>query len=147
MTARVSYWWLPMLGHYKVTSEATLEYNCFAWALGDDSRWVDPIADYAYWPEGIPNENTIDSVTELFREAGYKPCDDGRLETGYEKIVIYARNGEPLHAARQLSNGQWTSKLGKYQDIVHSTPEELQGDYDYSYGRVAKFMARPRSDC
>ena len=80
--------------------------------------------------------NTIDSVIELFRGVGYEPCNDGSLETGNEKIAIYAMNSEPTHAARQLPNGQWTSKLGQYEDIVHSTPEELQGDNKYSYGRV-----------
>ena len=147
MTMRTGYWWLPALVDFNVTSESTLQYNCFAWALGNDSQWVDPTAEYGYWPECIPNDNTIDSVIELFRGAGYEPCIDGSLETGYEKISVYTMNGEPTHAARQLVNGQWTSKLGRYEDIVHSTPEELQGDNHYSYGRVALFMVRPLSGC
>ena len=85
------------------------------------------------------------SFIELFRSAGYELCDDGNLEAGCEKIAIYALNDSPTHAARQLENGQWTSKLGKYEDIVHSTPDELQGEFDYAYGRVAVFMVRPRS--
>lgn len=136
-----------MLVDFNVTSEATLQYNCFAWALGNDSQWVDPTAEYSYWPECIPNYNTIDSVIELFRGAGYEPCNDGSLETGHEKIAVYVKDGEPTHAARQLASGQWTSKLGRYEDIVHSTPEELQGNNHYSYGRVSLFMARPLSGC
>ena len=141
MTRGSRYWWLPHLDEFQVTSESTSQYNCFAWALGEDSRWIDPDG---YWPENIPNDGTVDSFVELFRAAGYEPCDDGSLETGSEKIVIYTWNDSATHAARQLENGQWTSKLGNYEDIVHSTPEELQGEINYSYGRVVVFMIRPR---
>ncbi len=139
-------WWLPRLADFNVTSEATPQYNCFAWALGNDSLWVDPTVEYGYWPDTIPRDNTIDSVVKLFRQAGYGPCSDGSLEIGYEKIAVYAMNGEVTHAARQLANGQWTSKLGRLEDIVHSTPEELQGDHCRSYGRLALFMVRPQVD-
>ena len=70
-------------------------------------------------------------------------CEDGNLEPGYEKVAIYAMDGEPTHAARQLQNGWWTSKLGKYEDIDHDSLEELQGYGFGDYGRVAVFMARP----
>ena len=141
------YWWLPMLVDFDVTSKPTPQYNCFAWAMGNDSLWVDPTTEYGYWPECIPNGYTIASFIELFRSVGYEPCEDGDLEKGYEKIAIYALDGKPTHAARQLSNGQWTSKLGQLEDIVHSTPEELQADDRNSYGRVGLFMIRPLRGC
>ena len=134
--------WLPQLVDFEVTSESTPDYNCFAWALGEDSQWIDPGGS---WPENIPSDCTIDSFIELFRGAGYEPCGDGSLEAGREKIAIYSKDGSPTHAARQLENGQWTSKLGRFEDIVHSTPEEIQGESKYSYGRVAVFMIRPRT--
>ena len=71
-----------MLVDFELTSEATPQYNCFAWALGNDSQWFDPTADYGYWPESIPNDVTIDSIVELFRSAGYEQCHDGSLEAG-----------------------------------------------------------------
>ena len=145
MTMRPGYWWLPDLADFQITSESTPQYNCFAWALGEDSLWMDPDPLFGHWPEDIPSDATVNSFIELFRSAGYELCDDGNLEAGCEKIAIYALNDSPTHAARQLENGQWTSKLGKYEDIVHSTPDELQGEFDYAYGRVAVFMVRPRS--
>ncbi len=135
---------LPNLVDYNITSESTRRYNCFAWALGDDSRWVAPVGN-AYWPKNISNELTVASVIELFREAGYELCEDGRLEDGYEKIAVYALNGEPTHAARQLENGRWTSKLGRFEDIEHGSPDELHWDDSKGYGSVAIFMVRPRS--
>ncbi len=140
---RSAYWWLPNLVDFSVTSESTLQYNCLAWALGDDSRWIDPTGENAYWPEGVSDDDTVDSVIDLFRLVGYELCEDGSLEAGYEKIAVYAVNGSPTHAARQLEDGRWTSKLGKYEDIVHATPEELQWDDDKGYGQVAAFMVRP----
>ena len=110
MTLSSRYWWLPNLSEFNITSEPSEEYNCFAWALGDDSGWVDPTVNYAQWMESVSNESPLDSVVELFREAGYELCGDGILEEGYEKVAIYAKNGEPTHAARQLGDGRWTSK-------------------------------------
>jgi hypothetical protein len=46
------------------------------------------------------------------------------------------------HAARQLPDGQWTSKLGKYVDIEHSAPEDVAGGV---YGEVMQFMKRLKS--
>ena len=143
---RRGYHWLPNLINFNVTSESTLRYNCFAWALGDDSQWIAPIGHYDYWPKNIPNELTLNSITELFRQAGYELCEDGSLEYEYEKVAIYAKNGEPTHAARQLDDGRWTSKLGKYEDIEHGSPESLQGDGFGEYGSVVLFMSRPRSN-
>ena len=133
---------LPNLVDYDITSESTRRYNCFAWALGDDSRWVAPGGN-AYWPNNVPNELTVESLVELFREAGYELCEDGNLEPGYEKVAIYAMDGEPTHAARQLQNGWWTSKLGEFEDIEHGSPYELHWDDNKGYGRVELFMARP----
>ena len=139
-----SYWWLPNLRDFTITSERARNYNCFAWALGDSSQRFDP-TNRRYWPESIPLEHTVAAVMELFRTVGYEPCDDGALDSGYEKVAIYARDNRPQHAARQLTSGRWTSKLGDYEDIEHDTPEELEGDGRFEYGRIVAFMRRPRT--
>ncbi|MCY4652771.1 MAG: hypothetical protein OXC95_06355 [Dehalococcoidia bacterium] len=143
MTLRPSFWWLPNLSDFIITSEPSSSYNCIAWALGDDSQWFDPMVANAYWPDNLPNELTLDSIVELFRQAGYEVCSDGSLQAGHEKIAIYAKDGAPTHAARQLENGQWTSKLGNFHDIEHDSLEALQGDGYGEYGGVELFMVRP----
>ena len=45
----------------------------------------------------------------------------------------------PTHAAKQLPNGRWTSKLGRSQDVEH-TLEGLEGS---AYGRARLVMRRP----
>jgi hypothetical protein len=49
-----------------------------------------------------------------------------------------ATDGEPTHAARQLPNGKWTSKLGRWQDIEH----ELDGLVGEMYGTVKQILKR-----
>ena len=52
---------------YSITSPATAEYNCIAWASGDTGAWwwPDPMNLY-YWPPAIPRENTfLDGLRSL----------------------------------------------------------------------------------
>jgi hypothetical protein len=63
-------------------------------------------------------------------------CD---LENGYEKVAIYTLNGVPTHAARQLPNGNWTSKLGSEIDIEHNSLDCLNGTV---YGKAEIIMKR-----
>ncbi len=97
----------------------------------------------AYWPPGIPYEDTIDAFIAAFRTLGYEVCTDGVLESDFERIALYADfTGELKHAARQLLDGSWTSKLGQNVDIVHAEPRVLNGP---EYGRVVMFMRRRRA--
>jgi len=135
---------------YQITSAATRGYNCHAWAAGEDDAWWSPvnraglpIGGY-YWPRGVPHDESLPALVQAFRTCGYAPCDTGELEVGLEKIAIYTDHARlPTHTARQLANGQWTSKIGEYQDITHDTLAGLEGQ---DYGRVACFMSRARTD-
>ena len=98
---------------YEITSPRTFDYNCIAWALGEDDRWWSPTSDDYYWLEEVPKEWTLAAVIQIFRLLGYERCNDPYLEPGFQKLAIYTLStGEPTHAARQLANGRWTSKLG-----------------------------------
>jgi len=60
---------------------------------------------------------------------GYATCAEDELETGHEKVVLYADDHEEwTHAARPLRDGWWTSKLGPDEDILYRTPQALVGD-------------------
>src|SRR5438309_904887 len=101
---------------YQVSSPSDDDYNCIAWAAGDNSQWWWPDEpdqpDSAHWPTGVPREETLDAFRQAFATLGYMACNDEQPETGYEKIALFALAGMPKHAARQLSSGRWTSKLG-----------------------------------
>ena len=93
-----------------------------------------------YWPNGIPEEETIDAFVAIFCATGYIPCDSGKLEPDYEKVAIYYKSGSPTHAARQLPDGKWTSKLGSEEDIEHKTVGNL---FSQDYGRGVLFLKKP----
>ena len=128
---------------YSTTSGETTQYNCIAWAAGDDSAWWDPSPGfYNYWPRAVPRAVTLDAISQLFEWLGYVICDDDSFESGYEKVILYAHNGVPTHAARQLEDGTWTSKLGNNIDITHKFSDSLEGP---SYGIVERIFKRQKS--
>jgi len=138
----------PAAARCEVTSDATSEYNCLAWAVGDEDSWWAPIdGDGISWPDHLPREWTRETVQAALATAGYEPCQDGALIDGVEKAALYADEENITHIARQLPDGRWTSKLGSDCDIEHDL-EALEGFDDgpgiYRYGRVVAFMSRPR---
>lgn len=124
---------------YSITSPATIDYNCIAWAAGviDDWWWPDPL-EVSTWPKGIPREETVSAFIAAFQTVGFVPGANECVEEGFEKVALYALNGFPKHAARQLPNGRWTSKLGSLEDIEH-TLEALDGDW---YGTAVQILKR-----
>ena len=130
--------------NHQVTSSETLNYNCVAWAAEDVYRrwWPSPNNQIHYWPSGIPRQETVDVFVRAFAKLGYVPCDSRELENGYQKVAIYVNSaGAPTHMARQTVSGQWTSKLGRLEDIVHEGLECLEGK---DYGRVFLILKRSR---
>jgi len=126
---------------YRITGPATKRYNCIAWAAGDQDSWWQAVLADAYWPDGIPADGTVPSLVTLFRSFGYQVCDSWELEQDFEKVAIYAKGAEHTHAARQLPDGDWTSKLGQSVQIEHATLDALTGE---AYGVVAEVLKRPR---
>lgn len=124
---------------YKITSPFDINYNCIAWAVGENKKcwWPDPNGQY-YWPDKVQNDNSTEAFIEMFRIFGYEVCDTDKYEKGYEKIAIFAKSSGPTHAARQLKSGKWTSKLGQDKDIEHIL-ESLNSNL---YGEVVCIMRR-----
>lgn len=126
---------------YEVTSDITCGYNCIAWAAGDDTRqwWPSPEDGSAYWPDEAPRTLSMDAFEAAYATLGYAVCEGEEHEIGFEKIALFANSsGEPTHAARQLDGNDWTSKVGRLQDIRHPL-RALEGE---SYGRVVRVMKR-----
>ena len=134
--------WFPHLKDtgYTITSPATEDYNCIAWAAREDDRWwwPDPLGT-SYWPENASREVTLNAFLAAFSTLGFESCFDSQLEPGFEKIAIYINaDGEPSHISRQLNNGRWTSKLGKSFDIEHA----FDGLNNSQYGSIAHILRR-----
>jgi hypothetical protein len=131
---------LPNLGNWTCASKRTRKYNCFAFAVGDETQRWEP---YGYhWPKGAKKGYALDCLVEACRTEGFELCADGSLLEDREKIAIYTNDQSGfVHAARQEPDGRWKSKLGDEEDIVHETPESLSSD---TYGRPRCFMERAR---
>ena len=128
---------------YELTSDPTDEYNCIAYAAGETDRWWCDIEghDY-YWPDHASRTPSVVSLIQVFAGLGYEMCgDNAEDEPRFRKVALYAdQRGDWTHAAVQLPDGGWSSKLGFYEDISHRTPESLDPDF---YGEVHCFMRRP----
>ena len=125
---------------YTITSGPSEDYNCIAWAAGDDTTWWSHQPGYR-WPN-VARTPTVESLVALFAEMGYKVCDSVLLEGDYDKVAIYGKAGLWTHAARQLTKGRWTSKLGVWEDIEHTTPDDLSSEL---YGTVHCIMRKKRA--
>src|SRR5262245_24753302 len=75
---------------YEITTEATIVYNCIAWAAGDTSQWWDCDEDGPIdlpgcdWPEGANHGVRLDALISVFETRSYSICQDGALEEGLE---------------------------------------------------------------
>ena len=124
---------------FEITSDATADYNCIAWALGlNDAKW-DPSPWY-YWPRSVPRNHAVSTIEAIFSSFGFVKCESGNAEEGFGKVAIFSVDGvEYAHIARQLSDGRWTSKLGNLEDITHADCNSLTGQ---EYGSVLSWMRR-----
>ena len=127
---------------YQITSDPDPAYNCIAYAAGETDRWWTYLVGPGYyWPVDASRTPHIHGLVAVFTGLGYAICADAELEAGYQKVALYAKNGDWTHAALQLPDGAWSSKLGPDEDIRHPTPEALAGD---SYGQIHCLMRRLR---
>ncbi len=132
----------PRLGdEYEVLAPATARYNCIGWSLGDTSSWV--------WPRQAGQPATLDDFDSLYAYHGYRRVNrlDYRPDPDQDRVVLYARGREDggadvTHAARQLRDGSWSSKLGSLPLIRHLHPDDVAGP-SYGVPWVMYVRARP----
>jgi hypothetical protein len=140
---------------YGKTSEEDESYNCFAFAADKNNTeyWWTPISigNGFYWPEGLERKTNIDTFVKLYKiQGGFEPCENNstELEQGIEKVALYVDDqNEVSHAARQLEDGSWASKLGDWEDVEHYMLEGLSKHINKpAYGTVTKILRRSRTE-
>lgn len=126
----------------QITSPETSDYNCIAWAAGDDKQWWEPDIMYIYyWPPKAPRLMTLNAYIKAYETIGYVVCQDGKHEDGFIKVALFINTQNiPTHAARLLPNGRWTSKCGHLEDIEHELTEVCGPPL--SYGNIACYMKK-----
>lgn len=101
------------------------------------AAWIQWASENGYRPQS--RHRTVPSLRN--HSCGFERCQHGSLEPDMEKIAIYAAGYSFRHVARQLPNGNWTSKLGRLEDIEHESLDAICGE---EYGKVVIFMQRRR---
>ena len=135
--------------NHRITSPNSREYNCVAWAAGNDDQqvWPDGAEDVApeiVWPEDVRNDESVEAFIAYFESIGYVLCDNPTLQEGFLKIAIFVKDDYPTHVSRQLSIGKWSSKMG-YDgvDIEHDDLDCISGA---AYGTGTVYMRRGVSE-
>lgn len=116
--------------NFVLTSPPSFQYNCIAYAMGMNDRWVD-CADlpWHWWPP--VNKSMQDSdLIEAFRYFGFEEYGlDDSIDDNYDKVALYHNAGGWTHAARVVDNGIYHSKFGASYDGTHSRGDVLQTQY------------------
>jgi len=141
---------------FDITSPQTDEYNCIAWAMGFNDRWVDcwPEVEGHWWPPIEVCDLKPESLVKAFEYVNFVKCKDCDSEDGFEKVALYmlddginpeTGNHEPIwtHASRVLSDKECHSKMGQSFDVHHSNGDIFEGS---CYGHIYAFMKRKLSD-
>ena len=123
---------------FEIVEQPSQRYNCIAYAAGDTTEWWWPNG-IVYWPPWATLDNRMESLKEVFAGLEYEQCEDGNVEEGYEKVALYEVQGRFEHAALQMPNGRWRSKMGAGPVIEHRSPESLSGGM---YGNPTVYMRR-----
>lgn len=136
--------------NFKILSDCNPVYNCIAWAMGYDDRWVDPsnaIVPWLWWPLGAERSYTPEALISAFKAEGFELSDNSTPEEGYSKVVLYKNpnTGKWTHAARIITADIEYSKFGQAWDGQHSHNvlcNTAKGQETQSYGIAYAYMKR-----
>lgn len=125
------------------TSPVDLNYNCLAWALSYDNRYLDK-GNGCYWPWEDCSPDTAEGWACVCQHHGFTVVTDSDIgfTPGIEKVAILRNDAGELHATRQRSDGKWKSKLGWGPDIDHDDLKSIER----VYGGVVIVLQKHRPD-
>lgn len=134
--------------NFEILSPETPVYNCIAWAMQFDDRWVDiEVGPGCWWPDGVERSMSPSALVQAFEAVGFAVCGNGNLEEDFNKVVLYMNecSGQWTHAARVLSESKEHSKFGQSWDGTHSHDvlcRTRRGCENLSYGVPYAYMKR-----
>lgn len=109
-----------------VTADATPEYNCISWTVGETHQWFWP-------PEMHPDVSENEAFDRFYDSYGFKPSETGEVARWRnDEGLTHGCVSGPEHGPR------WESKCGAALRIQHDL-NELESDI---YGHVDGFYAK-----
>jgi len=130
--------------NFEILSPETDEYNCIAWAMQLDDRWVDTVVIPGHWwPNGVAKSVSPEALVQAFEAVGFTIAEDGCIEEDFDKVVLYKDETTErwTHASRLITESIEHSKFGKLWDGSHSV-NSITGDV---YGVPYCYMKRSKS--
>jgi hypothetical protein len=130
-----------LIGKEYELSDENFDYNCLAYALGDEKRWWEPPNGFEkYWPDGFNADTTVATAESIIRVSGFIVELQPSATPKTHAVAIYAQGNDWTHFAK-FSEGKWSSKLGEGHDVQDIQLQDLEG---LIYGKVLKILARPQ---
>ena len=134
---------------FRITSPKTVSYNCIAWAMGFDARWVantafpglDAQFRFVWWPDGVEVSQRPEALIAAFASLGFELTDNRGYEPGFDKAVLYSDGNKWTHASRLLADDMEHSKFGALWDACHGCDKFSGSDYGTPYA----YMRRPHN--
>lgn len=118
-------------------------FNCIAYAMGLDDRWVDPSDIPWHWWPPVQKDQNPNSLIKAFEYFGFEACGmDDTIEDAYDKVALYQKDNKWQHAARVVDNNKYHSKFGESYDGTHSNGNVLLLGYGVPY----QIMRRLKND-
>lgn len=128
---------------FHVNSPETFSYNCIAWAMGMNDRWVDhELIPWHWWPDGVQRNKSKQALQDAFIALGFEETTNPDYENGYDKVALYANLDGWTHAAKIVDSIRYHSKFGALNDAFHSGGNTLS----IGYGCVYSYMRRATAD-
>lgn len=137
----------PLLNDYELINNSESDnYNCISHTLGIKDKWSwsydkNEIYEYDYdhyWP--VRCELTKESFDDFYEYHGFEKIKllDFSYNPKYTKVVLYTNNGVPTHAAIQINEFFWESKIGMFGILRHDL-FEIENDV---YGEVTQIYRK-----
>lgn len=130
--------------NFEILSPETPIYNCIAWAMQMEDRWVDPyMIPGHWWPNGVAKSISPESLVQAFEAVGFSVTSDCKIEDDFDKVVLYKndKTNEWTHASRIVADTIEHSKFGQLWDGSHSA-NSISGT---AYGIPYCYMKRSKS--
>lgn len=130
--------------NFEILSPRTPVYNCIAWAMQLNDRWVDPcMIPGHWWPDGVVKSPSPDALIQAFEAVGFTITTDCSIEEGFDKVVLYKDQAKErwTHASRLIEESIEHSKFGEEWDGSHSA-NSISG---VTYGAPYCYMKRSKS--
>jgi hypothetical protein len=108
----------PLLTDYElIPNSEDNKYNCISHTIGIKDKYYWPYEDeqeyYFEYSWSVKNEISNESFDEFYKYHGFEKMDllNFFYDPKYIKVALYTNNGIPTHAAIQVDDVYWESKV------------------------------------